>query len=101
MRCITMQGLCSRICKPKMAIEPAGPRFEVAKGAEVISEFDRLAQRIRACSVCRDAPRYGPPLPHDPRPVFQATPSARLCIVSQAPGARAHASGKPYTDPSG
>jgi uracil-DNA glycosylase len=76
-----------------MAIEPAV--------APVISEFDRLIQRLRACVLCRDAPRYGARLPHDPRPIFQAAPSARLCIVSQAPGARAHASGRPYTDPSG
>jgi len=40
-------------------------------------------------------------LPHDPRPVLQAAPSARICIVSQAPGARVHASGRPYTDSSG
>ena len=69
--------------------------------AAVTEDFDRLLQRIRACTVCRDAPRYGARLPHDPRPVIQASPSARICIVSQAPGARAHASGRPYTDPSG
>ena len=60
-----------------------------------------LAEEIRACRVCRDAPRYGPPLPHEPRPVFQVSTSARICIVGQAPGVRAHASGRPYTDPSG
>ena len=65
------------------------------------SEFDRLLQRVRACTMCRDAPCYGVRLPHDPRPVIQAAPDARICIVSQAPGARVHASGRPYTDPSG
>jgi uracil-DNA glycosylase len=60
-----------------------------------------LAGEIRACRICRDAPRYGSPLPHDPRPVFQVSSPARLCIVGQAPGVRAHASGRPYTDPSG
>src|SRR6202046_2707809 len=60
-----------------------------------------LAKNIRACRVCRDAPRYGTPLPHEPRPVFQVSSSARLCIAGQAPGVRAHASGRPYTDPSG
>jgi uracil-DNA glycosylase len=60
-----------------------------------------LAQEIRACRVCRDAPRYKPPLPHEPRPVFQVSTSARLCIAGQAPGVRVHASGRPYTDPSG
>ena len=60
-----------------------------------------LAGEIRACHVCRDAPRYGSPLPHEPRPVFQISGSARLCIAGQAPGVRVHASGRPYTDPSG
>ena len=60
-----------------------------------------LAKDIRACRLCRDAPRYGAPLPHEPRPVFQVSASARLCIVGQAPGVRVHASGRPYTDPSG
>ena len=65
------------------------------------SDFDRLIQRLRACRLCRDSPRHLPPLPHEPRPVIQAAPSARICIVSQAPGARVHASGRPYTDASG
>jgi uracil-DNA glycosylase len=60
-----------------------------------------LTEDIRACRVCRDAPRYGAPLPHEPRPVFQVSPSARICIAGQAPGVRVHASGRPYTDPSG
>ena len=60
-----------------------------------------LAKDIRACRVCRDAPRYGAPLAHEPRPVFQVSSSARLCIAGQAPGVRVHASGRPYTDPSG
>src|ERR1700754_4234169 len=60
-----------------------------------------LAENIRACRVCRDAPRYGSPLPHEPRPGFQVSSSARLCIVGPAPGGRVHASGRPYTDPSG
>ena len=60
-----------------------------------------LTEEIRACRVCRDAPRYGPPLMHEPRPVFQVSPSARICIAGQAPGVRVHASGRPYTDPSG
>lgn len=60
-----------------------------------------LADEIRACRVCRDAPRYGAPLPHEPRPVLQVSTSARLCIAGQAPGVRVHLSGRPYTDPSG
>jgi uracil-DNA glycosylase len=60
-----------------------------------------LVEEIRACRVCRDAPRYGPPLSHEPRPVFQVSSSARICVAGQAPGVRVHASGRPYTDPSG
>ena len=64
-------------------------------------EFDGLMRSVRACVICRDAPQYPPALSHDPRPILQANPHARLCIISQAPGARVHASGKPYADPSG
>ena len=60
-----------------------------------------LAKDIRTCRVCREAPRYRSHLPHEPRPVFQVSTSARLCIAGQAPGVRVHASGRPYTDPSG
>jgi uracil-DNA glycosylase len=60
-----------------------------------------LLEELRRCRVCRDAPRHGGPLPHEPRPVIQASSAARLCIASQAPGVRVHASGRPFTDPSG
>jgi uracil-DNA glycosylase len=56
---------------------------------------------LRACRVCRDTPRCDLPLPHEPRPIIQAGIAARLCIAGQAPGTRVHASGKPFTDPSG
>jgi uracil-DNA glycosylase len=62
---------------------------------------DALLAELRACRICRDAPRHGPPLPHEPRPVIQAAATARLCIAGQAPGVRVHASGQPFTDPSG
>lgn len=60
-----------------------------------------LLEEIRACRLCRDTPRFGGPLPHNPRPVLRVSPGARLCIAGQAPGTRVHASGKPFTDPSG
>lgn len=56
---------------------------------------------VRACRICRDQPRYGPPLAHEPRPILQASEEARICIASQAPGIRAHESGRPFDDPSG
>lgn len=66
-----------------------------------LSNFDDLAARLRACRICRDAPRYGTALPHEPRPIIQGSAAARLCIASQAPGTRAHASGIPFADRSG
>ena len=40
-------------------------------------------------------------MPHEPRPVLQVARGARLAISGQAPGKRVHASGRPFTDPSG
>ncbi|MEA1941437.1 MAG: uracil-DNA glycosylase family protein [Pseudomonadota bacterium] len=58
-------------------------------------DLDSLLAEIRACRVCAQA------MPHEPRPVIRAAPTARILIVGQAPGTRVHASGKPFTDPSG
>lgn len=63
--------------------------------------LEQVLAELRACRICRDTPLYPPPLPHQPRPVIQAASSARLCIAGQAPGTRVHASGRPFTDPSG
>lgn len=60
----------------------------------------RLSTRIKACRICLETPR-GRPLPHEPRPVFQVSSTAKLLIAGQAPGTRVHASGRPFTDPSG
>lgn len=65
------------------------------------SGFDEIAARLRACTLCREMPRGGRALPHPPRPIVQGSATARLCIASQAPGIRAHASGTPFQDPSG
>lgn len=54
-----------------------------------------LLAEIRACRVCE------PYLPLGPRPVLQAGGTARVLVVGQAPGARVHASGVPWDDPSG
>lgn len=60
----------------------------------------RLVAEIGACRICRDS-ALGRPLPHEPRPVLRPSPTARLCIASQAPGVRVHASGVPFSDASG
>ena len=62
--------------------------------------LDALVAEIKRCRRCRDAP-LGKPLPHEPRPVLRVSPTARLAVCSQAPGTRVHASGMPFTDPSG
>ena len=64
------------------------------------AQLARLVREVKACRICRDTPdKY--PLPHEPRPVLRPSTTARICICSQAPGVRVHASGKPFTDPSG
>ena len=64
------------------------------------SALERLLADIRACRLCLEQPR-GRPLPHAPRPVLRVSPTARLAVCGQAPGARVHASGVPFSDPSG
>jgi len=62
--------------------------------------FDDLARAVRGCQLC--AERFAATATaHAPRPVFWARPGARLLIVGQAPGARVHESGVPFSDPSG
>lgn len=63
-------------------------------------DLQELSAAIAACRICRDAPD-GTPLPHEPRPVCVVSPTARIAICGQAPGTRVHASGRPFTDPSG
>ncbi len=63
--------------------------------------FDRLMRDIAKCRICRDAPQSKTALPHEPRPVVFASPTAKILIAGQAPGTRVHKSGKPFTDPSG
>jgi len=65
-----------------------------------MTELDDVVAAIRACRACVERPR-GKPLPHEPRPVLRVSATARLAVCSQAPGTRVHASGKPFTDPSG
>ena len=59
------------------------------------AELDDLLRDIRACRICEAQ------LPLGPRPVLAASAEARLLIVSQAPGARVHATGIPWNDASG
>ena len=59
-----------------------------------------LSDTARACRLCAD--RFGATATaHAPRPVVWLSPGARVLIAGQAPGARVHASGRPFDDPSG
>ena len=70
-----------------------------AEVAEAVSEAP-VWERIQACRLC--APRFAATATrHAPRPVVWFRPGARLLIASQAPGARAHESGIPFSDASG
>lgn len=59
-----------------------------------------VADEIRACQLC--AERFAATVTgHTPRPVVWFRPGAKLLIAGQAPGARVHSSGRPFTDRSG
>jgi len=64
-------------------------------GPEPDAAFERLIAELRVCRVCASH------LPLPPKPVFQLHPRARILIVSQAPGLRAHRTGRVFDDPSG
>jgi uracil-DNA glycosylase len=57
--------------------------------------LEELLRAVRACTVCAAS------LPQAPKPVLRAGATARVLIVGQAPGRRAHESGIPWNDPSG
>lgn len=59
-----------------------------------------LLREIRSCRLCVEAPA-GAPLPHEPRPVLQVSPAAKLAVFGQAPGNLVNKTGKPFNDPSG
>ena len=59
-----------------------------------------LQNQIAACRIC--AERFAATATaHQPRPIVWFQSSARVLVAGQAPGARGHASGVPFTDPSG
>lgn len=54
-----------------------------------------LLRDVRACAACEGS------LPLGARPVLQLARSARLLIISQAPGRKVHETGIPWNDASG
>ena len=60
--------------------------------------IDDLKQNIRNCTVCQQSSK---PLPVQPNPILSGSATSLIRIIGQAPGTLAHASGRPFTDPSG
>ncbi|MDC8830675.1 uracil-DNA glycosylase family protein [Alteromonas sp. chi3] len=58
-------------------------------------ELPTLLTDIRACRLCAGH------LPQPPRPVVHASSAARILIIGQAPGIKAHDSATPWNDASG
>lgn len=54
-----------------------------------------VLSEARSCRICEAA------LPLEPRPVLQVAKTARILIISQAPGSKVHESGIPWNDASG
>lgn len=60
-----------------------------------MASLSTLLTEVRACTRCADH------LPLGPRPVLQMHAQARILVAGQAPGAKVHASGVPFSDASG
>jgi uracil-DNA glycosylase len=65
------------------------------KASEGAENLEALFARVRACTVCAAQ------LPLGARPVVRGSATARLLIISQAPGTRVHETGLSFNDRSG
>jgi uracil-DNA glycosylase len=64
------------------------------------TSLENLQAKITDCTICAD--RFAATeTAHSPRPVAWLSSNAPILIAGQAPGARVHESGRPFTDPSG
>ena len=61
-------------------------------------EADSLSSVLAAIRHCRICAAH---LPHGVRPVLRVSGTAKLAIISQAPGIRVHRTGLSFNDPSG
>ena len=84
----------------RITLKPIGKHQVVGSYFEVNGLMPDIFARLSACDLCKD--RFAATVTgHAPRPVFQGEASAKVLIAGQAPGARVHQSGRPFTDPSG
>lgn len=65
------------------------------EAADPETALARVFAEVRACTVCAAS------LPLGPRPVVRGLASARLLIISQAPGTKVHETGLSFNDRSG
>ena len=72
--------------------------YEQSDQIERNEHFPTLSGLLTAVRQCRACEQH---LPLGPRPLLQVSEEARILIVGQAPGSRAHATGIPWNDPSG
>lgn len=57
--------------------------------------MNALLREIKSCNLCHDV------LPLEPKPILQFHRKARILLVGQAPGIKAHNNHKPWSDASG
>jgi len=67
----------------------------IERHAQAVPDLEALLAAVRGCRACEAH------LPLGPRPILQASETARILVVGQAPGARVHETGIPWNDPSG
>lgn len=60
-----------------------------------MDDTETIEQQIQRCTICQAH------LPLTPRPIIQVSSTAKILIIGQAPGIKAHDSGKPWNDASG
>jgi uracil-DNA glycosylase len=71
-----------------------------ALSAVAEAEVAELTDAVRGCRICAEA-FAATRTAHAPRPVPWLSASAPILVAGQAPGARVHALGRPFDDPSG
>lgn len=81
----------------------SGAGFGIDASQPIFHDMNTL-DRVTTCTLCAEK-FASTATAHRPRPVVWVSPEpqlgARILIAGQAPGARVHASGKPFGDPSG
>ena len=60
-----------------------------------MSDFEEIKKELLQCRLCENI------FPHEPRPIFQGNPHAKIFQISQAPSIHVHESGLPFNDASG